>query len=773
VQSPGPCAPIASPLRPYGKRWHGARLFRRLDTMGCGLGVPKKAAQYRTAAVSPSGDDGDSKYADAFLTEGHFQKLNSSSSVPEAGGAVSSRGPRPRDKPDRPSDSERQEGPAKSYRRHRPSDDVTEFPGPPSTATPQDLGQLRETANSEEEPASALPGALEQDPVLSGGPPPQPWCPSQAGNSPGIGTAEPTGLVTVDAEARLRPCPDIVFPSAVLAQEQHGEMRHEKEEEDEEEDEDEDEDEEDIALAARLALAALTPRSGRDSAATEGSAPWELDNAALQQAPKHVNLKCPVAPIGGPAALFPPDVDVSLPTRLLLLTWARWGRNSWRIQEEARIKKMQHIRYPKHRPLPPAPLSPQPTPHGTPRSKAAELTSPGQLTGAAQLRAGGAAGLAGTARSREAGAAKSGGGLFDEMIEEQRDCMQEQATRAKLTQKLGSGAALGFSTGTPGFGIETPSFPFGKSGSASYAASAEASAANSGVSSPVKGGQMSPWILEAEALVVEENDPLEGMGPSSAWGMGPSAESLMADLEAEWVEKPLPSTLRPAAGNSSSSAAEPLVPAADDDELQNVCMFADSPTKMLRGLNEQADASSDAKLEAQELKDPESGGKKLKGLTESTVEPPLSDLLQAGGYSAGEMVSYWSSSHNAWMPARIVERKSKSVYLIDKQLRGCLSKARASDLVSELEERRDPVLRAFAALESVGAPDSNRPQDQVQQKPQQQPKSLHVADASGTKSPFSSGSSTQASNGSRSPVAGPVRGRIVREDFSDDSDDDG
>lgn len=62
-------------------------------------------------------------------------------------------------------------------------------------------------------------------------------------------------------------------------------------------------------------------------------------------------------------------------------------------------------------------------------------------------------------------------------------------------------------------------------------------------------------------------------------------------------------------------------------------------------------------------------------------------------YVVGERVSYYSSSHRSWMPARVVERKSRSVYVIDKQLRGCLAKVKASELVSEKEEQSNPVGR--------------------------------------------------------------------------------
>lgn len=518
------------------------------------------------------------------------------------------------------------------------------------------------------------------------------------------------------------------------------------------EDDEDDEDDEDIEAAMRAAAAALTPRSDRgDHPEPSCQAP-----AAKKVMASH---KCP-------SQIFDANIDVSMSTRKMLLTWARWGRNAWRSREEDRIKTLQHRRYPKIGPPPrPLPLSPQPTPVGTPRGEgfegqnAAPTPVKPQLTGAARNHRAG--GLGSTASSRDGGARETGGGFFDGLKEEQRDSMDEQGARMKFTQALGAAAAVANSTGTPGFGVETPGFPGAKSGSASGMHSADASVVSSGMASPANGGQLSPWILEAEALVEESDEdasPCGPLAPTAAWGLDPTSDLMLLRLEQELNGPDVKQ--ESIAGNGTAMAfshlvAEDSVPVEDVDELEKVQMFVESPNKPLEA-KEQIES----------------------GVRRNTEPEQASQTKRdrvAVQYSVGERVSYYSESHRSWMPARVVERKSGSIYIIDKQNRGCLSKARASELISENEEQKDPVLRAFKAFADFEQPMSTK-QRLPSEAAQRHGKGLaHVRPGSGHGNAAlqSPGSSTQASTGSRSPPvsAGTSRGKIVRDDFSDDSDD--
>lgn len=266
-----------------------------------------------------------------------------------------------------------------------------------------------------------------------------------------------------------------------------------------------------------------------------------------------------------------------------------------------------------------------------------------------------------TVHSREGG---SPGRAFDlaELREDQRDSMAQQGTRMKLTRGLGGGAAQAHSLGTPGFGVDTPGFPGG-----SGVASADASVVSSGVASPVKGGVMSPWILEAEALCEETED--EGSPGGGGWGLEPEIDSLLM-LEQEILGKRSHAVeLHISKDLSPLQPKEEDQPVLDEDELQQVELFEESPSK------KSVEAASE-RLQDTPYSEPHQ------------VPEDLSSALAGFEYVIGEQVSYYSASHGAWMPAKIVERKSRTIYVIDKQMRGCLAKVRASELVSEKEEKK-------------------------------------------------------------------------------------
>mmetsp|Transcript_13571 Transcript_13571/g.28343 ORF Transcript_13571/g.28343 Transcript_13571/m.28343 type:complete len:666 (+) Transcript_13571:1-1998(+) len=450
-----------------------------------------------------------------------------------------------------------------------------------------------------------------------------------------------------------------------------------------------------------------------------------------------------------------PDVHVTLATRMLLLRWARWGRNSWRIRQEEKIKALQHTRHPK---LPSTPVvSPQPTPRmdikPPLREKPSEQARSAQLTSSqaslwssgsphSSHRAAPSVKLSSSGNSRcSSGRTHSGpnGRLWvDEMMQEQRDSMREQGLRLKLSSKLGSSAAQAKSAGTPGFGVETPNFAMANS---RMSASAEASIVSSGVASPLAEGQLSPWILEAEALVNEDDGGIVespmAWGPGSCLGQIPEASGLDASP------------------GSMGTLEEDTSPIEDEDELDKVSALVaaicdDAPTTAgCASPSSREDLSSRARAEHH----PEPSSR-ARTAAPSRPPPPAPEARRRGRrrpeYEVGQAVSYWSDSHCSWMPAQIVERRSRSVYLIDKQISGCYSKIHVSNLRAEAEERGDRVSRAFRALE---------------QDVQPQPSDFTRAKTVSAKLPTGS---VKAKNLAVTPK---LRGQIVRDDFSDDSDD--
>mmetsp|Transcript_108427 Transcript_108427/g.188188 ORF Transcript_108427/g.188188 Transcript_108427/m.188188 type:complete len:742 (-) Transcript_108427:77-2302(-) len=476
---------------------------------------------------------------------------------------------------------------------------------------------------------------------------------------------------------------------------------------------------------------------------------------------------------------WPTDVEVTPVTRVLLLTWARWSRNSLRIKTEERIKALQHVKYPRSCPPPRTPpLSPQPTPRETP----ADAAEPFHAT-SRSLRLGLSREETVTSRT----APKPAELLFDKMAEEQRDSMEAQAMRVKLNRNCFIEGTHTNSNKTPGFGVDTPNFP--GAGAKSRASPME-SVVSSGVATPAHGGQLSPWLLEAEALC-NGDDEIADRGPdilrtSMAWGT--PASSMVDVPEAVGAHFRRPSSLDeiPEMKRSESKASDGHFDY--EDELHQVDLFNLVTDTTVQCSIDAEDCPSKVRVQVDSLAstaiplDEEPGStwltsaaKRAEG-SRTPVQRIGTDSVRE--YAVGEKVSYWSSSKSLWLPARIVEKKSRHVYLVDKQMKGCLSKVRVSELVSEAEEQQDPVLRAFCAFEPSprGKPaaaqgrSAHRGDRSNQALSARSPRTLPPL-RSTSRSPRLSGEPLSPVPPPRSPAAKP-RGRIVRDDFSDDSEDD-
>lgn len=566
----------------------------------------------------------------------------------------------------------------------------------------------------------------------------------------------------------------------------------------------------------------------------------ELDRALAQL----------TAEISSSARVVLPDVEVSPESREMISTWARWGRNSLRMREEIRIKELQHVKYPKqHRQRPPAtpPLSPQSTPRATtPRqqSKDALNSTLGRMDSTpGRMSARGQHGEHVASRSARKGPRPSS--IFEELVQDQRETMAETGARMRLTSTLGPGAAQANSTGTPGFGVATPGFA--ASGIQSRAsASGTASVASSGVASPMAGGAISPWLLEAEALVNEDSGD-EPPHIAAAWGLGPL---LLEEIpEADVPEfKALKSPLKGFRGFGFDLPApqqeqeEQELADDDDDELNQVSMFVESPQKSVPtrlppppeepapDIDDPVDDPVEPPERRRRQRTPggsRAGSKRAGGqLAESNHGSPSSEDSSCRGlsfeaqyaevlstsstavgsqayeYEVGEKVAYWSRSACSWLPAVVVERRSRRVYLIDKQGRGCHAKVRASELVSRAETDADPVLRGLQAL---GEGSASRPTSACSAKSARagggggESPRFHTPQAPARASAPSPATLRQltprtgaAALQQMTPRTGKealqqltprargaalgqmtprTRGRIVRDDFSDDSDD--
>lgn len=502
-----------------------------------------------------------------------------------------------------------------------------------------------------------------------------------------------------------------------------------------------------------------------------------------------------VSPV--PQSDWPREMQVSTEARVLVLTWARWARNSLRIKDEIKFKALQHIKYPK---TPYRPLSPQPTPRGNANDGSGESQDFGRLPAAPDSLQDASRNTGSSKRypamaPRNRGAAPQGRLLFDVMAEERRDASEAEGVRLKLEKMAIEERHTESSTKTPGFGVETPNFLEQKS-SASRMSPMD-SIASSGVGSPLAAGQLSPWLLEAEALVTEEDEQTLDCPPptkTKAWFHPPSQ---LFDLpEVSEVNELLDGDL------------DEFID--DEDELDKVVMFSTAGVSGETGSDSLASTATSpampsgvfgGNLEKKAIGDLLSSNGHQQSASGSFFEP--------SSYAIGEKVSYWSGSRGVWLPAVIVEKKSDSVYLIDKQMKGCLAKVRTSELISRSEEKRDPILAAFTSLErdsgstprggksprkAGSTPRGSRSQPNGE-KAGSRPSSGIGSERRGSRelpplqhertSPRNYISSSKAPTvipevpralaqmASTSPAGTPrSRGKIVRDDFSDDSDDD-
>jgi hypothetical protein len=405
------------------------------------------------------------------------------------------------------------------------------------------------------------------------------------------------------------------------------------------------------------------------------------------------------------------------------------------------------------------------------------------------------------------------------MAEERREAQDAQAMKMRLKKNFTIEEQHTFdSNKTPGFGIETPTWA-GSSTHSRMSPLEAGSVASSGVVSPMAGGQMSPWLLEAEALVNDEDNL---MAPAaSAWGFEPSRLPDVPEVEMKVPQR-------------QEVELDELNDIIDDgDELEKADRFltgglVESPSTR----DSDAPRDSDGHRSTQEYLGADSMastatspgpfvGSRKSGRKEQDGSSPKPPLARKGSanqteYAVGDKVSYWSGSRGVWLAAVIVERKSSSVYLIDKQMKGCYAKVRASELISAAEEASDPVLRALAAFEAPSgtspatSPRAVSPRSTTRASNSGTPRSStptprRDAGMGNTRGPAQRGSREagthrenaaahrkgEALAGTKAPIiraelppalagaAGPAsqsprlpRGKIVRDDFSDDSDDD-